>query len=191
MPLNKCKALKAKTTPPIAPETRNFLKKSQCHFKDNTPWVCCSPAFNSGVRASSGEEIEETTSRFQVIEKTTSGFQENVATTSRNQKSRTSRLYKAEQNLESKSEIEEATMISVEKADTKNEKPEETPPMSALDLKIQEKIDAKLIFKAPSCGQDPVEKIVGGTETALGEFPWLALIGYDKRKQRIIFQVAF
>lgn len=42
--------------------------------------------------------------------------------------------------------------------------------------------------KAPFCGVDVQDKIFGGTDTKLDEFPWLAQIGYDKRelKMRII-----
>lgn len=58
--------------------------------------------------------------------------------------------------------------------------PEVSHAPSALDELIKEKIEENLIYKAPRCGQDSADRIYGGNATALDEFPWLALIGYDK-----------
>lgn len=63
-------------------------------------------------------------------------------------------------------------------------------PESTLEDLIQQKVNKKLIFKAPSCGDVSTDKIVGGEETALDEFPWLALVGYNKRNWQIFSLVS-
>lgn len=47
---------------------------------------------------------------------------------------------------------------------------------------LDEKVKAKIIPKAPWCGTQATDKISGGTDAGLTEFPWLALIEYTKRK---------
>lgn len=37
-----------------------------------------------------------------------------------------------------------------------------------------------ILPKAPACGIETEDRIVGGEETKINEFPWIALLGYDK-----------
>lgn len=44
-----------------------------------------------------------------------------------------------------------------------------------------EKLKEKLP-QPPNCGQDSQDRIFGGSETKIEEFPWTVLLAYDKRK---------
>lgn len=152
VPLDKCQAVKDKLKPPISRESARFLRKSQCNFKDNMPWVCCSPTFKSGGRVGSEEVISEPESS--TAARTTTST--TAASTTRSTTRKTT------------------TTVATES-------PVESVTQSALEIKIQQKIKKKLIYNAPNCGQHSSDKITNGEVTMLDEFPWLALIGYSKR----------
>lgn len=138
LPVDSCKAVKDKTAIPILPETAQFLRGSQCNFKNGVAWVCCRPSYTN-VRISGSEEVDQS-----------------------------QRTGKKMTNATPKVAID--STVAAESA--------------LVDL-IQQKVNANLIFKAPSCGQMSDDRIVGGEETALDEFPWLALVGYNKRNQQM------
>lgn len=105
---------------PISPRNRQFLKSSQCGFKE-VPYVCC--AHNEV----NGGNFEETTTK----------------------------------------------------------KPLEVPRNSEPQwLKaLKEKVP-----QSPHCGFDSIDRIFGGKETEIDEFPWLVLVEYKKREWKSVCQ---
>lgn len=40
-PIRSCESILRLLTPPLSPQTRDFLRRSQCKFENGQPWVCC------------------------------------------------------------------------------------------------------------------------------------------------------
>lgn len=40
-PIRSCDSILRLLTPPLSPQVRDFLRRSQCKFENGQPWVCC------------------------------------------------------------------------------------------------------------------------------------------------------
>lgn len=40
-PIRSCGSILGLLAPPLPPQTREFLRRSQCKFENGQPWVCC------------------------------------------------------------------------------------------------------------------------------------------------------
>jgi len=40
-PIRSCQSILELLTPPLSPQVRDFLRRSQCKFENHQPWVCC------------------------------------------------------------------------------------------------------------------------------------------------------
>lgn len=43
-PIRSCDSILRLLTPPLSPQVREFLRRSQCKFENGQPWVCCTDA---------------------------------------------------------------------------------------------------------------------------------------------------
>lgn len=58
-----------------------------------------------------------------------------------------------------------------------------TSPMPNQQNDLSEKTSQSALLKPPACGTTDLEdRIFGGTQTSIYEFPWFALLKYFKRK---------
>jgi hypothetical protein len=90
---------------PISPETRQYLKRTQCAFANKVPYVCCA----------------------------------------------------------------ESLSITMSTTEAPIKKSEGTSPQALKKLK-------ELLPQPPHCGGDSQDRIFGGSETEINEFPWLVLL---------------